>query len=505
MQLMVEREFEQGAEPAFLIRGRVVPYSEALRYFHRKGIQDPLSWIKGLPNKNFTRSRDVELLTPHSTDQTPDSTDEDEGISQDVRQPSTEERGSRSVSDATDIEIEGFNHLQLFQPLRLHQCAGAEKIIYSTNEYCILYLNSARSLEHKEPAVHHLTTHAIFAQRMQDGISLLLRNETTSAFTDFKRAFALVPDLLRDNHLMSISLLLSIVCDLDSRNFSTGNFGSLIFYLFRHIEEMSAVELGVSHPLTTLFKTLTHSEGDATNLSLLVVRRAVDYLTASSSSSSSTSGANTDWKALYLRERLCDCLYYSHHDDERRRRRRALLTDQERFYGTTSRNVLWTLMNVADDNLQLGRTQEARECFEKALVRAQALSGYGKSKTRFAALEGLGRCEVMEAKCLEVYSRFAGYDARPSITVPASTDTTSGVAADCLTTATTSGTVGAAAAATAVGAGTSPTSPWRPKLEEALRLFKEAETDAKIWFEASSRRISRVQASIREVEGLIMT
>jgi tetratricopeptide (TPR) repeat protein len=457
IQLVAAGGFEgPGTEPRFLIRGRMVPYSEVLRYFHRKGIPDPLNWLRNLPDDNFIPSSDVELHTPHSTDCTPDSTDEegssvtrspaealqplDVETSQELQRPPMEHTAQPTPEPN---EAEGLDTMHISYPLQPYLPIGAEKVVHVANNYCAMYLNSGRSLGHTEPSVHHLTTHAIFAQRMQDGISLLLRNDTASAFYDFQRAFALVKDLLRDNHPMSIGLLLSIVCDLDSRN-----LGALIFHLFRHIEEMASVELGTFDPLTTLFRTFTHVEGDATNLALLVIRRAADHLTEFD--------GHIGWKSLYLRERLCDCLYYARYDYERASRRRALLRDQEEVYGLDARNVLWTLTNVADDCLQLGRCEEAKTSFGKVLRRSQTLSGYGKAKTRFAALEGLARCAMADARCTQAYDYF---DVDETLRR-------------------------------------------QSKINEALRLFKEAEAEAEVWFDPSSRRIARVRASILEVEAL---
>lgn len=452
IQLISENGYDgQGPEPRFRIRDRVVPYSEALRYFRRKGILDPLNWLRSLPSDGFVPSSDVKLVTVQSEAGSLCTTDEDDhsatgpwlqALPQGIRHVPMADTTQLTL-DPGDAEVLLPMHISLtMQPFL---SSGAEQVVHRVNSYCDKYLSSSRSLEHTEPAVHHLTTHAVFAQRMQDGTASLLRNERASAFNDFDSAFALVRDLLTDHHPMSIALILSVICQLDGQS-----LGALVFHLFRHAEEMATVELGASDPLTTLLRAFTNVEGGATDLALLAVRRAADHL--------GEFGGVSDWKALYLRERLCDCLYYApSYDHERATRRRALLRDQEAVYGLCTCNVIWTLTNVADDCLQLGRCEEAKMYFGQALKRSQALSGYGRAKSRFAALEGLARCGMADARWMHTYQ----------------------------------------------GNGADETLAGLSKANEALRLLKEAQAGAKVWFSPSSRRAVRVQTSIHEAEAFI--
>jgi hypothetical protein len=103
------------------------------------------------------------------------------------------------------------------------------------------------------------------------------------------------------------------------------------------------------------------------------------------------------WRLLYLRERYYDCLYRAQRDGGRKSARAQLLQDQERFYGLTAPNVLWTLMNVADDHLDDNRVSEAEKLLKLALDRAETLVGFAKAKARFAALEGLAKICLLKA------------------------------------------------------------------------------------------------------------
>src|ERR1700744_696973 len=49
--------------PNFMIRGEIVSYKEFLRYFRRKKINDPISWVNEQKNDDFILSDDVELVT----------------------------------------------------------------------------------------------------------------------------------------------------------------------------------------------------------------------------------------------------------------------------------------------------------------------------------------------------------------------------------------------------------------------------------------------------------
>jgi hypothetical protein len=458
MQLVADHHYEEHeSEVVFLIRGRVVPYSKVLQYFVRKGVSDPLQWLRALPEDGFVPSSDVELIGPSNGAATLEPTGAEAGLDRLYCSdgPAGSKAGAlQAVQGRTKDCIQPSGSFlrqadpmpSLVIPLTSQPFAfsGPERLIYTTNSYCAMYLTSSRSSEHREPAVHHLTTHAIFAQRMQDGVALLLRNEVDLAFQDFDSAFALLRPVIGDNHPMSVCLVLAVVCELESKD-----FGPLVVKLLQHTARMCSIALGAFDPLTILFRALAEVEYDAIDMTLLVVRRAADSLTEFRGS--------PVWKSLYLRERLCDCLYYARHDQERVSKRRTLLQEQDELYGPNSRNVLWTLTNIADDCLQLGTIEEAEACFNMVLARSQTLSGYGRAKSRFAALEGLAKCALAKSNVQE------GLKARFS----------SGEHGMCPS-----------------------------EIDRALHLLDQAETEARLWFPPSSRRTARVQATIREVESM---
>ncbi|EXJ83274.1 hypothetical protein A1O1_06893 [Capronia coronata CBS 617.96] len=333
---------------------------------------------------------------------------------------------------------------------------------YSMATYITSYTSSPRSLTHVEPAVHAYTVHAVFASKMADGMALLVRlprqtSKTMSqssseqckenndqlqaqtaaqAFDNFQHAFELVRTILSNDHPMSLALMLSTVCELVSHaNMRTSNsheadqqpgnlFWTMTAQLLQYTRDMASLVLGSGHALTTFFALLaqqssflsqslhlSHSsnngngngrlqsemQSNLTNLIVTALRVAtVQYI----STTPSSGGANQDWKTMYLRERFCDSLYHSGSPfaPERVQQRRLLLDDQERFYGLSARNVLYTLTNVADDALVDGDIEAAIGHFQEVLSRAETLTDYGRAKTRFAALEGLGKCYMARAE-----------------------------------------------------------------------------------------------------------
>jgi hypothetical protein len=152
------------------------------------------------------------------------------------------------------------------------------------------------------------------------------------------------------------------------------------------------------------------------------------------------------WQRLYIQERLCDCFYHGRGRTEGGERRAQLLREQEAFYGSLARNVLWTVTNVADDHLDAGNIQAGEEYYSVVLARAEHLTGFGRAKIRFAALEGLARAERMRFDQLRRSSPTLVDQGLVSL-----------------------------------------------YLQNAYRYFNEALNEALIWFEPTSRRIARVK------------
>ncbi|KIX05332.1 uncharacterized protein Z518_06204 [Rhinocladiella mackenziei CBS 650.93] len=492
-----------------------------------------------------------------------------------------------------------------------------EHLTHSMTVYITSYMTSERARTQCEPAVHALTVHAIFASRMQDGVALLANVSTRpkaiphprrheqgkspvpkpdpnakKAFDSFRNGFELIRSILENDHPMSLALILSIACELaghaskqssyvvsqnqdreHEQGQGQGIYTAVLVQLLQYIRDMASLltVLGPSHALTSIFTVLAQVcqkqmiiEDPGTfqlaNLIHTILYIAIARLSAGPE-------GFFDWKLLYLRERLCDSLYHSGAAfiHERMAQRASLLRDQEHKYGLTARNVLWTLTNVADDALGAGDVDVAVHRFHITLQRAERLSDYGRAKTRFAALEGLGRCFLLKAEQqmqieaeVEAESeentrlRALGdasaeentlseklHDVSSRVVNPSSSSAFASRGACCLcschhsSTSTTTPQTHHLSARNNIDTGTgsetnstsdtgtstpsTSTSSSRPQshnpnqqqrqseyyLREALRYFSAAEHEARVWFDSTSRRIARVRRHIAEVREML--
>ena len=161
---------------------------------------------------------------------------------------------------------------------------------------------------------------AIFASKMQDGISILSRIpslETVAgkhptaceALVMFDSGFEKIKRILKNHRPMSLSLMLGIVCGLISLG-----VGSLLLHFLPYTGSMASTVLTPYHPLSTLFGLLgnptTPTAVGTPPLAHMIFnafRVAINQLQISSHSLSATSSHHTkDWHQLYLSERSSD-------------------------------------------------------------------------------------------------------------------------------------------------------------------------------------------------------
>jgi hypothetical protein len=444
----------------FRIRGQVVTYSEIVRYFRRKGIQDPIRWVESLSDDGFSASPDVTLLTPSSS---LSGSDSELTGAEEPRLPGAGERRATKptiLQNAEPHRSNEFRHCLMEKhaeklptwrvPLHPAHHFLSDKILWHVRDYCAAYVDSLPALQHEEPVIHQYTIHGLFGQRMQDGVNFLLLGQNCRAFDSFQSAFGMVRDLLRDNHPMSLAQMMANVCEL-----SLHQMTPVIKQLFTYVREMAVIDLKQSHPITAIFFALADAETEVSELVLSMMRGAISHF--------SNHAGRLNWKTLYLKERFCDCLYYAQVDGERACMRLSLLKDQEAVYGRSARNVLFTLTNVADDCLQQGYPDKAEKAFRDALQRSEALEGYGRAKIRFAALEGLAKTALLRA------TLFSGRSISPEIMSESNPKATTS----------------------------------HDRLREAIELLAEAEGEAGIWFEVSSRRTMRVRRKKTEIGGML--
>ncbi|KIX96213.1 uncharacterized protein Z520_07991 [Fonsecaea multimorphosa CBS 102226] len=605
--------------PSFDIRGERVSYNELMRYFRRKKIADPVCWVKEQKD-GLDLSEDVVIVVnadPVSVGQARSSEDASDSEHEEFELfiEQVEQTASGHVADNshitcpmpnehcldegystwvgglphTNITSSSFSVPTLFRPQSYY---AIEQLNQNMMLYMSSYLSSPASKSDQEPVVHAHTVHAIFASKMQDGISLLgnvsphaaelrRRHPDTSAveaFSSFRNGFLLVENILKDPSPMSLTLMLSIICDLAVRaakpSMMSSHVGVILVKLLEYIREMAAAPkvCGPGHPLTGFFDILAREYSSPTVLSssgsqpvieliLNSLNLALAQLDRSYTSSSPTTLARAqDWKQLYVRERLCDALYYcgSSYQAARLRMRRRLFHDQEARYGRTARNVLWTLTNVADDCLADGDVDQAIGYFQDALDRAETLvDDYGRAKSSFAAREGLGRCWMRKAEKAEAEALWQEEQSRGRVRAenlfgpghtsldrnPQTSPNSTCCSCHCHSS---SGSHPASSESSTDNTGTStptssgsstsssplqssqgtrsqgptgnhhlhqhnsrnrhPDSPAHKRvqyLRKAYGYFVDAEDEARTYFEASSRRITRVSARRQEVADLL--
>ena len=202
--------------PQFRIHGRVVDLDTILRSYGRKGIREPFEWIRLTSDSDYERSSNVELIS----DSTPaDSERELDEIGQlfELSTPATPKASAPTVSACVTRDWRCYPGVPsiVAQELRdpdiyLHSTTAIRHV----QAYCLSYMTSARSQFHNEPEIHHLTSHARFLDRMDEGIVLFGREQMGMAFATFDKGFELLKEMFMDIHPMAVATYLLLLCKL---------------------------------------------------------------------------------------------------------------------------------------------------------------------------------------------------------------------------------------------------------------------------------------------------
>jgi hypothetical protein len=388
--LSPERPQWPSQEPQFRIHRRLVGLDDILRSFGRKGILNPFEWTRTTSDEDYEHSSNVELLTVF----TPTNSEKElEGASQTSSDStSTMPHSSIPVAFTSPVADDGRETLLYGYPevpitvnwplqdpdIYIHTATAVQQV----QLYCSRYMTSVGSLVHQEPDVHHLTCHARFLDRMDEGISLIGRGHTKLAFDKFDNGFELLKSMLMDLHPMAIATFLLLLAKL-----TINKITPVSAELLRHSHKLANAMSSVPHHLVELLRSISES-GELLEMPLLCLHAASDVLEAS---------AAMHWKTLYVKERHCDALYHAQMYGEAATRRAQLLKLQEARYGPSARNVLWTSLNVADDHLIHGQLEGAEERFLQVLQQSEQHSDYHRAKSRVVALEGLAKVALFRA------------------------------------------------------------------------------------------------------------
>jgi hypothetical protein len=376
-------------EPIFLIHQSKVELRYILRFFGRKGIQDPFEWVRTTEDTDYEHSIHVELLTDSTP--TESSTENGDGGPPGGNSGSSIPQTFSSTSSASPVVWAGsgtvspreygipstFTRIIPDPDTYIH----ANRAYHLVESFCLNYMASSTD-ELDEPLVHRNTYHARFLDQMEEGLFLYSQENYPLAFDKIRIAFRLVEYLIKDLHPMGIAIYLLLLCKL-----STQKVYDVLASLLRHTREMSVkINLG-QNDLVELLQVISKS-GDFLSIPILCLRAASDTLDAND---------KTHWKALYAKERHCDSLYYARMFGELAPRRAQLLTLQEEKYGPSARNVLWTSLNVADDHLFNNQLGLAEVRFAQVLQQAGDRGDYNCVKSRVPALEGLAKVALLKA------------------------------------------------------------------------------------------------------------
>lgn len=365
-------------------------------YYRRKGIYNPIAELVSQPSNRSDPS-----LSCTST--TMSQSDSPRTMSGTLTSNTVSSSWTPSRLSPTSIEQLVHSPSSPFRDLRW--------LLSLSRSYCDIYLGSTASALQIEHRTHRDTIYGQFGHLMQDGIAAILRHDGAapghgqleSAFQHFNSAFEKLTQLIRDQHPMSIALVFSVMSELAARAQSacaqsTVALLSRVFsMLVNQISDLTTRLYQADSPLRNMFSTLSGGMGMSETIEYLlrVMALMVDTFRDHFAEASDASY----WKILYLKERYCDCLYHAKKPGESLRL--ELLHEQEQFYTPTAPNVLWTLTNVADDNLRNGKLDEAEQLYKAASARAEFHGHYSKAKTRFAAKEGLATVASEQARKIE--------------------------------------------------------------------------------------------------------
>ncbi|KAF2099560.1 hypothetical protein NA57DRAFT_75061 [Rhizodiscina lignyota] len=402
-------------EPKFRIRHCIVPLHEVLHYFYRRGISDPFGWLKGLPEERCQPSPDVELMIEESP-VSPVASDSGDSIESSLS--TTEDVEHRDGEIQSILRPEKCSLQQWHKRSRIPFQLGAEaalplefrlneELIWHAASYCSRYLQSPQAMSDSEWAVHMLTTHGTFGAQMQDGIFFAPQHNPHRAFAHFNNAFEMAHLLLSEESPFAFAQVFTVMCELathseeSSRSQRTFQERAVLQEvnqsLIKYLSDLAAIRLSASHPLVAFLSALRKAEHISDSI-VRLMRKMIDIFTEENS--------EMGWKKMYLKERYCDCLYYTGISGERQALRLQLLEEQEAFYGKVRGNVLYTLTNVAEDCLENFQTAKAEALYRDAIDRANTnRSGFARSKIRFAALEGLAKVAIMNVDLDTVAAR----------------------------------------------------------------------------------------------------
>lgn len=278
-------------DKVFMVRGRQVTLADALHYFNRKGIKDPSTLLE--PNalaessNDMSSPEDYDVKTPLSSKG--DFLDAGHGIESDYdlshspSNASTQQLPQALINPkSSDFPEQQLARLQYLLQIQQWEILPAFRTIpvesYITSRpgapleirYLDAILAQAKAfytqlLVSRDLSVINTSWSAtsedeladLFYYSMYQGYGFLWNSQLDKAYEDFHKAFALIPQLLQNNH---VGFLIYIL-DLLIRHDRNGHEEPLL-QLLQQVSDHAGRIFGNNHPMYLITTWLRHPEGE---------------------------------------------------------------------------------------------------------------------------------------------------------------------------------------------------------------------------------------------------
>src|SRR5437764_9161613 len=177
-----------------------------------------------------------------------------------------------------------------------------EHVLSLVRDYCQSPLNAIQTDSYKIPAAYGIP----FRTLIRCGSSAACRGDWLVASKLLNQAFSMVRALLLECPLFMLDIL-----ELISHPVSSASEG-ILAYTLRFMSQMSAITLGILHPITRLTATLSKNLGLCGDTSILGLKKSLEIIKSTTT--------KPTWQMLDTLYCLCEVLYYQGHYAEARDR-----------------------------------------------------------------------------------------------------------------------------------------------------------------------------------------
>lgn len=310
VRMGMQQKTEDNQDPVFQVRGRQISLADALHYFHRKGVKDPLSLLEAPPDASVDASSpsDVDIDTPgaSASDLALANADlEDESVLR-VLQNNQSPTAATSLfahplelpfakSDVAERRLEVLRRelgngclepLLPFEALRARtkippaavsprEYRYMDAVVLQTKEhYTTIFASRKMSVDNKTwTATSDNGLSDQFYYTMYKGYSFLYDGQRDKAFELFNKAFDLIHDLLTDGHVAFLIYVYELIIRYD------GNAQEEP--LLKLLEFMADMALTVfqreSHPIRLIAVWMKEASDIRSTVAEFTLRRLLEF------------------------------------------------------------------------------------------------------------------------------------------------------------------------------------------------------------------------------------